>query len=78
MDEIALLCLVLSFVTFIISCVSRKKSFPLCFLSLMLAVSSILIILTETGLNENLRLILIVLEFFLVGQSLAWMVGKVE
>lgn len=78
MDEIALLCLVLSFSTFIISCVTKKKSFPLCFLSLMLAVSSILIILTETGLNENLRLILIVLEFFLIGQSLAWMVGKVE
>ncbi len=78
MDEIALFCLVLSFATFVISCVSKRKSFPLCFLTLMLAVSSILIILTETGLNENLRLILIVLEFFLIGQSLAWIVGKVE
>ena len=76
MDEIAALCLILSFATFIASCILKRKNFPLGFLSTLLAVSSILIVLEETGMAENLRLILIVLEFYMMGQSLAWMVGR--
>lgn len=76
MDEIAALCLILSFVTFVVSCILKRKSFPLGFLSTLLAVSSILIVLEETGMTEDLRLILIVIEFYMMGQSLAWMVGR--
>lgn len=78
MDEIAALCLILSFVTFIVSCVLKRKNIPLGFLSILLAVSSILIVLTETGMADNLRLILIVIEFYMMGQSLAWMVGRLD
>lgn len=76
MDEIAALCLILSFATFIVSCILKRKNFPLGFLSTLLAVSSILIVLEETGMTEDLRLILIVVEFYMMGQSLAWMVGR--
>ncbi len=78
MDEIAALCLILSFVTFIVSCVLKRKNFPLGFLSILLTVSSILIVLTETSIADNLRLILIVIEFYMMGQSLAWMVGRLD
>lgn len=76
MDEIAALCLILSFVTFLVSCVLKRKNFPLGFLTTLLTVSSILIVLKETEMTEDLRLILIVIEFYMIGQSLAWMVGR--
>lgn len=76
MDEIAALCLILSFVTFLVSCVLKRKNFPLGFLTTLLTVSSILIILTEMEIADNLRLILIVVEFYMMGQSLAWLVGR--